>query len=142
MGGAMVATRVASLVGRNTTALALGYKHTVALLGDCPAWSRDRCGACLGGSTACRGCDGITLSGTKVDWCGACGGDNSTCRGCLASYICQDGAKDACTDAEGKPLDCVHANAYHPCMQVLRQRLLHTPRIVISNFCGHRLVPA
>jgi hypothetical protein len=117
VGGALAATRVANLVGRNVSRVTLGYKHTVALLGNCPNSSRDRCGACLGGNTACRACDGVTGSGVTVDWCGACGGDNRTCSGCLPLYTCQETGTDACADAAGRAMACSPAESYHPCLQ-------------------------
>ena len=79
------------------------YKHSVTLLGACPNTSLDRCGACLGGDTACRACDGVTGSAAVVDWCGACGGDNSTCSGCLPLYTCQV--------ARARPCVCARASA-------------------------------
>ena len=117
VGGAMRATRLPALIGRNVSTAALGFKHSVALLGDCPATSVDRCGVCRGDNSDCVACDGRTNSNATLDWCGLCGGDNATCSGCLPLYGCQEDADRQCADAAGNKLPCSPAESYHPCLQ-------------------------
>ena len=69
-------------VGRNFSAVSLGFRHSVAISGACPNSSLDSCGVCFGNHVACVGCDGVPNSGKAIDACGVCGGTNSTCKGC------------------------------------------------------------
>lgn len=115
MGGYMIAQRNRNMIGRNISRVTLGYKHTTALLGDCPPTSRDRCKVCFGKNRRCVGCSGITNKPEVLDWCGMCDGDNSTCSGCQKEYQCtQD---DRCEDKNGERIPCNPVVSYHPCHQ-------------------------
>uniref|UniRef100_A0A7S4PFN2 RCC1-like domain-containing protein n=1 Tax=Guillardia theta TaxID=55529 RepID=A0A7S4PFN2_GUITH len=115
MGGSLTAQLVTSLVGKNVSQLSLGFKHSAALLGSCPASSKDRCEICFGINRECVGCSGITNDPTVDDWCGVCAGDNSSCTGCLASFDCQQSSP--CRDKQGANVSCVSSEGYHPCHQ-------------------------
>jgi hypothetical protein len=118
MGGALKATRLAKMIGRNVTQVNAGFKHTNVVLGDCPDTSKDRCGFCFGTNRDCVGCSGITNKMLKNDWCGECDGNGNTCAGCSKDYKCSSAA-DVCRDAAGAEMKCLGPvpHAYHPCHQ-------------------------
>lgn len=103
MGGSLRAIRVNSFFGRNISYVTLGYKHSIALLGDCPDSSQDRCDICFGGNVDCLGCSGLTNDGTKNDWCGVCEGDNTTCSGCQMKYACESKTTDVSNSPPARP---------------------------------------